>query len=110
MCGLGDAVIPNMFAARSRDGSICSGVTALAPAPWSVTAAVALTQFHSVCSASPNSLAAAPAVSHPLTRVTAGSLNSAVYFCLGIFIFLPVTVTAILRHPWKVKFKGELTP
>ena len=33
------------FSARSRDSAICSGVTTLAPAPWSVPAAVALTQF-----------------------------------------------------------------
>ena len=43
-----------------------------------------------------------------LTRFTANSLNSAVYSCLGIFIVLPFMVTAIIRHPWKTKFRGKL--
>lgn len=75
-----------MFSARKRDCSICSGVTTLAPAPLNLPAAAALTQFRSVCAISPNSLAAAPAVSPSLTRVTASALNSAVYTCFGIFI------------------------
>ena len=74
------------LSARSRDSSICSGVTTLAPAPLSLPAAAALIQFRHVCSTSPNSLAAAQAVSPSLTRVTASSLNSAVYACFGIFI------------------------
>ena len=96
------------FSARSRDRSICSGVTTVAPAPWNVPAAAALTQFRSVYSTNPNSLAAAPAVSPSLTRVTAKSLNSVVYCCFGIFSVLPFMVTAMIRHPWKTKFQGKL--
>ena len=98
-----------MFSARSRDSSLCAGVTPVAPAPWSVPAAAAVTQFRSVWSLSPNSLAAAPAVSPSLTRVTANFLNSAVYACFGIFIVSPFMVTAIIRHPWKTKYRGKLS-
>ena len=97
------------FSARSRDHSICSGVTTLTPAPLSVPAAAALTQFRSVCSISPNSLAAALAVSQSLTRVTANFLNSDVYCCFGIFVVSPFMVTAIIRHPSKTKFRGKLS-
>ena len=96
------------FSARSRENSICSDVTTLAPAPLRMPAAAALTQFRSVCSTSPNSLAAAPAVSPSLTRVTANFLNSEVYCCFGIFIVSPFMVTAMIRHPWKTKFRGKL--
>ena len=101
--------VSRTFSARSRDSSICSGVTTFAPAPLSVPAAAALTQFRSVCSTSPNSLAAAPAVSPSLTRVTANLLNSDVYCCFGICIVSPFMVTAIIRPPWKTKFRGKLT-
>ena len=62
--------ISRTFSARSRGSSICSGLTPVAPAPLSVPAAAALTHFRSGCSISPNSLAAAPAASPSLTRVT----------------------------------------
>ncbi len=32
-----------------------------------------------------------------------------VYACFGIFIFLPSKSNVILRHPWKTKFRGNLT-
>jgi len=96
------------FSARSRDSSICSGVTTVAPAPLSVPPAAALPQFRRVCSTSPNSLAAAPAVNPSLTRFTANSLNSIVYCCFGIFIVLPFMVIAMIRHSWKTKFRGKL--
>jgi hypothetical protein len=35
-------------------------------------------------------------------------LNSAVYSCFGIFILVVSTVTAILGHRWKTKFRGKL--
>ena len=78
------------FSARNRESSICSGVTTLAPAPLSLPAAAALTQLRSVCSIKPKSLATAPAVWPSLTRLTASSLNYAVYSCFGIsfMIFL----------------------
>ena len=95
--------------ARSRDRSICAGVPPCAPAPVSLPTAAALTQFRHVCSTRPNSLAAAPAVSPSFTRVTASSLNSVVYACFGIFILSPLMVTAIIRHPWKTKFRGKLS-
>ena len=69
----------------------------------------ALTQFRRVCSTNPNSLAAAPAVNPSLTRFTVKSLNSIVYCYFGIFIGLPFMVTAMIRHPWKTKFRGNLT-
>jgi len=40
--------------------------------------------------------------------VTANFLNSEVYCCFGIFIVSPFMVTAIIRHPWKTKFRGKL--
>ena len=97
------------FSARSRENSLCSGVTTLAPTPLRVPAAAALTQFRHVCSTSPNSLAAAPAVSPSLTRVTANFLHSEVYGCFGIFLVSPFMVTAIIRHPWKTKYRGKLS-
>ena len=98
------------FSARSRDRAIYSSLTTVAPAPLILPAAAALTQFRSVCSISPNSLAAAPAVIPSLTRVTAISLNSAVYGCLGICIVLSFMVTVMIRHPWKTNCRGKLTP
>ena len=44
------------------------------------------------------------------TRLTACSLNSAVYSAFGIFCIIVSSVTVILRHPWKTKFRGNLTP
>jgi hypothetical protein len=41
--------------------------------------------------------------------LTASSLNSAVYACLGIFFISSLSkVTSILRHLWKAKFRGKL--
>ncbi|MDP2815356.1 MAG: hypothetical protein Q8O19_01595, partial [Rectinemataceae bacterium] len=45
-----------------------------------------------------------------LTRLTANSLNSAVYSCFGIFFIVFLSkVTLILRHPWKTIFRGKVT-
>ena len=40
------------FSARSRDGSICSGLTTVTPTPLSLPAAASLTQFRSALSVS----------------------------------------------------------
>jgi len=42
--------------------------------------------------------------------LTASSLNSGVYSCFGIFIRLPFQVDRILRHHWKMNFRGKLIP
>ena len=97
------------FSAHRRENSICFDVTTLAPTPLGVPAAAALTQFRNVYSTSPNSLAAAPAVSPSLTCVTVNFLNSEVYCCLGICIVSSFMVTAMIRHPWKRKFWRKLT-
>jgi hypothetical protein len=47
-------------------------------------------------------------VHNQLLQVTS-SLNSTVYACFGICIVSPFMVTAIIRHPWKTKFRGKLT-
>src|SRR5260370_783025 len=73
------------FSARSRDNSIASGVTTLLPAPASLPAAAALIQLRRVWSLRPSSFAAAGIVCPSVTRLTASSLNSAVYACFGIF-------------------------
>jgi len=57
-----------------------------------------------------SSFAAAAIVCPSLTRLTASSLNSAVYACLGIFFISSLSkVTSILRHLWKAKFRGKLS-
>lgn len=43
-----------------------------------------------------------------LIRLTAKSLNSAVYTLRAIFIFCPSKATSMLRHPRKTKFQGKL--
>lgn len=65
----------------------------MAPAPLSMPAAAALTQFRSVCSTSPNSLAAAPAVSPSLTCETAN------FFKLGCVL--------LLRYLHRLPFHGD---
>src|SRR5690606_32419441 len=77
-------IFSRAFSARSRDSSICSGVTGLAPGAVSLPAADALTQLRSVCSTRPSSLAATT-MPTACACLTACSLNSAVYSCLGIF-------------------------
>jgi hypothetical protein len=55
-------------------------------------------------------LAVAPGVSPSLTRLTANPLNSAVYSCFGIFFIVFLSkVTLILRHHWKIVFRGTLS-
>ena len=94
---------------RSRDNSIASGVTTLPPAPLSLPAAAALIQLRRVWPLRHSSFAAAAIVCPSLTRLTASSLNSAVYACLGIFFISSLSkVTSILRHLWKAKFRGKL--
>ena len=46
------------------------------------------------------------AILHPLHGQL---LELGVYSCFGILILLVSTVTVILRHPWKTKFRGKLT-
>jgi len=53
-------------------------------------------------------LAVAAKDSPALTRLTASSLNSAVYELPEIFISYLPKVTSILRHLWKTKFRGKL--
>lgn len=77
--------LSRMFSARTRESSICSGVTTLVPRPLSLPAAAAITQLRSVCSTSLSSRATAPMLWPAFTRFTANSLNSAVYSCSGIF-------------------------
>src|SRR5471032_178206 len=95
---------------RSRDSSIASGVTTLQPAPVSLPAAAALIQLRRLWLLRPSSFAASVIVCPSLTRLTASSLNSAVYACFGIFFISSLSkVTSILRHLWKAKFRGKLT-
>src|SRR5690606_6706353 len=70
--------------ARNRDSSICSAVICLAPAGFSLPAFAALTQLRSVCSISPSSSAARAMLPTSSARLTACSLNSAVYSCFGM--------------------------
>jgi transposase len=97
------------FSARKRDSSISSGVTALLPAPFNLPALAALIQLRSVWSLIPSSCAVVAIDSPALTRLTASSLNSAVYALREIFISCPSKVTSILRHLWKTKFQGKLS-
>jgi hypothetical protein len=98
-----------MFSDRSRENSISSGVTTLVPVPLSLPAAAALTQLRRVWSVRPKSLATAPAVCPDFTRLTASSLNSAVYSRFAIFFIFPSPkLTSIIRHPWKTKFRGKV--
>jgi hypothetical protein len=95
------------FSARSRDKSICSCVTGLAPAPVSLPAADNFTQLRSVCSTRPSSLAAKPIDFPSFTCLTARSLNSVVYSYFGIFCnFFLQKVTLIVRHPLGRLFIG----
>jgi hypothetical protein len=64
---------------RSRDSPIASGVTFLLPAPVSLPAAAALIQLHRLWLLKPRSFAACVIVCPSPTRLTASSLNSAVY-------------------------------
>ena len=84
-------------------------MTALLPAPFNLPALAALTQLRSVWSLMPSSCAVAVIGSPAFTRLTARSLNSAVYALREIFISCPSKVTSILRHLWKTKFQGKLT-
>lgn len=77
-------IFSRTFSARRLDSSICSGVTGLAPGAVSLPAADAFTQLRSVCSTNPSSLAATT-MPTAWARLTACSLNSAVYSCFGIF-------------------------
>ncbi len=65
--------------ARNRDSSICS-----APAGFSLPALAAFTQLRSVCSTSPSSSAVRAMLPTSSARLTACSLNSAVYSCSGM--------------------------
>ncbi|MDD2769996.1 MAG: hypothetical protein PHT19_14800, partial [Methylococcus sp.] len=42
-------------------------------------------------------------------RLTASSLNSAVYSCFGIFFIVFLSMcNSILRYPWKTIFRGKV--
>jgi len=66
--------------ARSRLISICSALTTLLllSAPWTLPCRLALTQLNSVCSTTPNDLAAAAMLCPPSTSRTASCRNSSV--------------------------------
>ncbi len=83
--GISFSRLSRIFSARTRESSICSGVTTLVPGPLSFPAAATFTQLCSVCSTRPSSRATAPMPCPEFTRFTADSLNSAVYSCFGIF-------------------------
>src|SRR3989338_9032467 len=89
--------------------AIRSGVIAFAPAGFSLPALAAFTQLRKVCSTKPSSSATRPILPTSATRLTACSLNSAVYSCFGILIIFASKVTSIVRYPWKTKFEGKLT-
>ena len=47
----------------------------------------------------------------PVTRLTASSLNSAVYSCFGILnIISPSSQLSLYPTSWKTKFRGKLNP
>lgn len=93
---------------RSLDSSSSSALTTLPPAPLSLPFTAALIQLRKVWSLSSSSLQTIPALCPSLKRLTASSLNSAVYACFSIFISCPLKVTPILGHPWQTKFRGKL--
>jgi hypothetical protein len=82
--------------------------TTLLPAPVSLPATAALIQLRRLWLLRPSSFAASVIVWPSLTRLTASSLNSAVYAFFSIFFISSLSkVTSILRHLWKTKFQGE---
>jgi hypothetical protein len=78
------SILRRLTSARKRERSICSGVMAFTPAGLSLPALAAFTQLRKVCSTNPRSSATRLMLPTAVTRLTACSLNSAVYACFGI--------------------------
>lgn len=104
--------LSQMFSARTRESSNCSGVTTLLPGPFSLPVPTAFTRSRRVYSIIPRSLATAPTLWPAFTRFTVSSLNSGVYSCFGTFFnFISPSNLPGTLYPisWKAKFRGKLT-